>query len=199
MSLTKNLIMKNIITILLAFIAFSCKSQTISLEEAYQCQENPNCPRNYKYVKDLNNTLDKYVGTWKGTHNGRVYEMKFNKNLYETFTGIKKDEIKGRLRITTTGNIPLTVFDNFNEPDDSKTRFSGLGLTNNLHSYEMHFSGPYTSGCMNAGSIFLKVDPNTPNQMRIMYGSDRDIVVGDCPSTFTTTFPQQQEILLTRQ
>lgn len=189
--------MKNIITILLAFIAFSCKSQTMSLEETAQCQANPNCA-GYTYTKDINNTLDKYIGVWKGTYNGKVYEIKFNKNLYDNM-GIKRDRIKGRLRITTTGNLPLVIFDNFNEPDDAKTYFSGLGLTENLQSYEMHFSGPYTSGCLNAGSVFLKINPNTPNQMTIIYWSDKDIVVGDCPSTFTTTFPQQQEILLTRQ
>lgn len=191
--------MKNIITILLVFIAFSCKSQIVSLEQAAQCRENPNCPRDYNYTKDLNNTLDKYVGIWKGTYNGRVYEMKFNKSLYEDFIGIKRDIIKGRLRITTTGNLPLIIFDNFNEQDDAKTRFTGFGLTGNLQSYEMLFSGPHTSGCLNAGSVFLKINPSTPNQMTIIYWSDKDIVVGDCPSSFTTTFPQQQEILLIRQ
>ncbi|MCX8534672.1 DUF6705 family protein [Chryseobacterium luquanense] len=191
--------MKNIITIFLALLAISCKSQTVSLEEAAQCRENPNCPREYKYTKDLNNTLDKYVGIWKGTYNGRVYEMKFNKSLYEDFTGVKRDIIKGRLRITAGGNIPLTIFDNFNEPDDSKTRFSGFGLTGNLQSYELLFSGSFTSGCINRGSIFLKINPSTPNQMRITYWSDRDIAVGECPSTFSPTFTENQEIFLTRQ
>lgn len=190
--------MKNILTIFLALLALSCKSQTISLEEAAQCQANPNCPRNYEYEKDINNTLNKYVGIWKGSYNGRVYEMKFNKSLYEDM-GFKRDKIRGRLRITTTGNQPVTVFDNFNEPDDIKTRFSGLGLTDNLKSYETHFSGPYTKGCINRGSIFLKINPNTPNQMRIIYWSDKDIVVGECPSTFSQTFPEEQEIFLTRQ
>lgn len=191
--------MKNIIMLFLALLALSCKSQTVSLEEAAQCRENPNCPANYNYVKDINNTLNKYVGTWKGTYNGRVYEIKFNKNLYEDFIGVKRDEIVGRLRITTIGNLSMTIFDNFNEPDDAKTRFSGLGLTGNLQSYEMHFSGPFTSGCINRGSIFLKINPSTPNQMRILYWSDTDIVVGECPSTFSQTFPEKQEIFLTRQ
>jgi len=146
--------MKNIITLFLALLAISCKSQTVSLEQAAQCRDNPNCSVNYNYVKDINSTLNKYVGTWKGTYNGRVYEMKFNKSLYEDM-GMKKDEITGRLRITTTGNPPLTIFDNFNEPDDSKTRFSGLGLTGNLQSYRMIFAGPVPSGCINHGALTL--------------------------------------------
>lgn len=189
--------MKNIITLLLALLAISCKSQIVSLETAAQCSEANPCS-NFIYVKDINNTLDKYVGTWKGTYNGRVYEMKFNKSLYDDM-GFKRDEITGRLRITIPGNITLTIFDNFTEPDDKKTRFSGLGLTTNLQSYETHFSGPFTSGCVNRGSIFLKIIPSTPNQMRIIYWSDRDIAVGECPSNFSPTFSENQEILLTRQ
>ena len=191
--------MKNIITLFLALLAISCKSQTVSLEQAAQCQENPNCPRDYKYVKDTNNTLNKYVGTWKGIYNGKVYEMKFNKSLYDDFDGFTRDEITGRLRITTTGNPPLTIFDNFNEPDDNKTHFSGLGLTGNLQSYRMIFAGPVPSGCINHGALTLRINSNTPDQMRIFYFSDKDIVVGECPTTFSQTFPEQQEIFLTRQ
>jgi hypothetical protein len=189
---------KSLTLILGMLVVFSCKSQTISLEQAVQCRDNPNCPRDYKYVKDINNTLNKYVGTWKGSYNGRVYEMKFNKSLYDDM-GMKKDEITGRLRITIPGNIPLTIFDNFNEPDDAKTHFSGLGLTTDLQGYRMIFAGPVPSGCINHGTVSLRINPSTPNQMKIKYWSNNDIVVGECPSTFSQTFPEQQEILLTRQ
>lgn len=190
--------MKNIIILITALLAISCKSQIVSLEQAAQCRENPNCSLNYNYVKDINNTLNKYIGTWKGFHNGKVYEMKFNKSLYDDM-GMKKDEITGRLRITTNGNLSISIFDNFNEPDDTKTRFSGLGLTTDLQGYRMIFAGPVPSGCINHGTISLRIDPSTPNQMKVKYWSYNDIVVGDCPSTFSQTFPEQQEIFLTRQ
>lgn len=189
--------MKNIITILLALLAISCKSQIISLETAAQCTESNPCP-DYTYAKDINNTLNKYVGTWKGTYNSRIYEMKFNKNLYDDM-GYKRDRIKGRLRITATGNLPLTIFDNFNEPDDNKTRFSGLGLTTDLQGYRMIFGGSSPEGCINYGTVSLRINPSTPNQMTIKYWSNNDIVVGECPTTFEQTFPEQQEIFLTRQ
>ncbi len=189
--------MKNIVTIFLAILAISCKSQTVSLEQAALCQENPNCT-GYNYAKDINNTLNKYLGIWKGTYNGRVYEMKFNKGLYNDM-GMKKDEITGRLKITTTGSTSIIIFDNFNEPDDSKTRFSGLGLTTDLQGYRMFFGGPLTSGCINRGTISLRINPSNPNEMKIKYWSDYDIVVGECPSTFSQTFPEQQEIILMKQ
>ena len=186
--------------LLLPFILFtiSCKSQIISLEQAAQCRDNPNCSMNYNYAKDINNTLNKYVGIWKGIYNGRTYEMKFNKSLYDDM-GMKKDEITGRLRITTTGNLPLVIFDNFNELDENKTHFSGLGLTTDLQGYRMIFAGPVPSGCINHGTVSLRINTSTPNQMRIKYWSYNDIVVGECPITFSQTFPEQQEIFLTRQ
>lgn len=190
--------MKNIITLFVALLAISCKSQIISLEEAAQCQADPNCPISYNYVKDINNTLDKYIGTWKGLYNGKTYEMKFNKSLYDDM-GMKRDRIKGRLRITTTGNLPLTIFDNFNEPDDAKTHFSGLGLTDDLQRYTLVFAGPVPEGCINHGTVSLRINPSTPNEMKIKYWSYNDIVVGECPSTFSQTFPEEQEIVLTRQ
>lgn len=189
--------MKNIIILFLALLAISCKSQIVSLETAAQCNEANPCP-NFNYAKDINNTLNKYVGTWKGTYNGKTYEMKFNKSLYDDM-GFKRDRIKGRLRITTAGNLPVTVFDNFNEQDDAKTGFSGLGITADLQGYTLIFAGPVLEGCINHGTLSLRINPSTPNQMRIKYWSNNDIVVGECPSTFSQTFPEQQEIFLTRQ
>lgn len=192
--------MKKILILIISVLAISCKSQTVSLETAAQCNANPNCP-DYTYAKDINNSLDKYIGIWKGTFNGKTYEMKFNKNLYDEM-GMKRDRIKGRIKITTiapSGLHGLIIYDNFNEPDDSKTLFSGLGFQSNLQSYEMSFSGPSTSGCINSGNIYLRIKSNTPNQMTIFYWSDNDIVIGDCPSTFTQTFPEKQLITLTKQ
>lgn len=190
--------MKNIMTIALALLALSCKSQTISLEEAVQCQSNPNCPT-YTYAKDINNSLNKYIGSWKGIYNGKTYEMKFNKSLYEDFTGFKRDEITGRIRITTTGNMPITIFDNYNEPDDNKTDFSGLNFQTDLQAYRVHFAGSSPSGCINSGTIYLRINSSTPNQMTIYYLSDQDIVVGECPSSFSQTFPEKKNIILTKQ
>lgn len=190
--------MKNILTIILAFLAISCKSQTVSLETAAQCSEANPCS-DYTYAKDINNTLNKYIGTWKGIYNGRVYEIKFNKSLYDDLDGFKRDEITGRLRITIPGNPPLTIYDNFNEPDDKKTRFSGLGLTSDLQGYRMIFSAPSSRGCMNRGTVAIRINANNPNQMRVIYQSAQDIVVGECPSSFSQTLPELQEILLTKQ
>ena len=67
--------MKNtIITIIvLIFTTISCKAQIILVEnfEEYN-QELPDGA----YVKDANNVLGKFVGTWKGTYDNKSYEFK---------------------------------------------------------------------------------------------------------------------------
>lgn len=193
--------MKKILFLLFALFAISCKSQTVSLETTAQCMGNPNCP-DFTYVKDINNSLDKYVGIWTGTYNGMVYELKFNKSLYQDFMGFKRDQITGRLRITSppsNGFPHLVIFDNFNESDDEKTQFSGLNFQRNLQSYRVSFVGPSPKGCINYGDLYLTVKPNTPNQMQIFYWSDKDIVTGNCPNSFQQTFPEKQSITLIKQ
>ncbi len=195
--------MKYLIIIIAFSFTFSCKSQVVSLETMAQCmQDNPPfpCPNMFTYVKDVNNTLNKYVGTWKGIYDGKIYEMNLLKKENVDVDGIvKEDRLIGRLRITTTGNLPLIIFDNFNEPDDTKTNFEGLGLTSNLQSYSMFFSGPVTSGCINYGKVFLMIKPANPNTLNIFFDGNYDTVMGECPNTFKTTIPEKQNIYLTKQ
>lgn len=179
--------------------AVSCNAQIVSLETAAQCYNDPdNCP-DYNYEKDINNTLDKYIGTWKGIHDGKTYEMQFKKNIYQdlTLSDLKRDRIKGRLRITDiTGSI---IYNTYSEPDDSKTNFSGLGLASNLQHYMMYFSDDSPKGCINYGTIYLTIKPATPNILNIFFTGEYDIVQGECPNTFKTTIPEKQNIYLSRQ
>ncbi|ROI00221.1 DUF6705 family protein [Chryseobacterium daecheongense] len=189
--------MKNLLILVLSTFAISCQSQIVSLETEAQCVLISNCPE-YTYAKDINNSLDKYVGTWKGTYDGKTYELNFKKGLYDD-SGMKRDKLVGRARITIPGNFPLTIFDNFNELDDKKTSFSGLGFQPDLKAYMAYFVGPYQKGCINSGTVYVRVKPATPNQMTISYLSDMDIVVGECPNTFTQTFPEKKTITLIKQ
>ncbi|SDL68193.1 DUF6705 family protein [Chryseobacterium taihuense] len=190
--------------VLITFIAISCNAQIVSLETIAQCsQENPPfpCPDNWTYEKDINNSLDKYIGIWKGTHDGKIYEIQFKKGLYQdlSLSNRQSDILIGRLRIKTTGNLPIIIFDNFDEPDDKQTHFAGLGFQKDLNYYMMGFYGPFTKGCINSGNLYIGVKPNQPNQMEILYLSDMDLVTGVCPPTFKTTIPEKQNIYLTKQ
>lgn len=188
--------------LIITFFTISCKAQIVSLETMAQCrQENPllSCPDNWKYEKDINNSLDKYKGIWKGNYDGKIYEINLKKGLYQdlTLSGRKSDILIGRLRITDMNGS--FIYNTFNELDDTKTNFSGLGLASNLQSYMMYFSGETPQGCINYGTVYLRMKPATPNQMSIFYLSDYDTVQGVCPSSFKTTIPEQKPITLTKQ
>jgi len=176
-------------------ITVSCKAQTVSLESAAQCRGTGNCP-NFKFIKDFNNSLDKYVGTWKGNYNGKTYELNFTKKL-EIGEDIKKDRLIGRMRIKDSGgNI---IYDTFNEPDDMKTNFMGDNFQSDLKCYMIYFVGDTPKGCINYGTVYLTIKPQTPNQMSVFYWGEYDIVEGVCPSGFATTFPEKKNIFLTKQ
>jgi len=163
----------------------SSKAQTVSLETAAQCRATSNCP-DFKFIEDSNNSLDKYIGTWKGNYNGKVYELQFKKRIYED-TFIKKDRLIGRIRIKdSSSNI---IYDTFNETDDMKTRFKGDNFQPDLKAYMVYFVGDTPKGCINYGTVYLKIKQETPNQMSIFYWSEDDIVEGTCPASFTKTFP----------
>lgn len=151
------------------------------------------CP-NYNYAKDLNNSLEKYVGTWKGNYNGKIYELQFQKDIFED-VGIKRDELIGRIKVKdSAGNI---IYDTFNETNDMKTRFKGDNFQPDLKAYMVYFLGDTPKGCINYGTVYLKIKPETPNQMS--YWSEDDIVEGTCPASFTKTFPEKKTINLTKQ
>lgn len=68
MLILKNNTVKHILLIFTLMI-MSCKAQTVSLETVAKCMvQNPSepCP-NFTYAKDINNSLNKYIGTWKGS------------------------------------------------------------------------------------------------------------------------------------
>ena len=167
---------------LLLFILFtvSCKSQTVSLETAAQCmQENPPfpCP-NFTYVKDINNSLNKYVGTWEGSLNGKNYEFKF----------IKKENVGEDIKD-----------DSFTEADDDKTHFFGTNFQPDLKAYIVYFHGP-SIGCAEYGDVYLRIQPTTPDQMTAIMIPDNDTTIeGKCPINFQPTIPYEQLIHLIKQ
>ncbi|WP_347220189.1 DUF6705 family protein [Chryseobacterium sp.] len=184
--------MKKLLFIIIATYSGILNAQTVPLEFIAQCQVNPtHCVESYNYVKDVNNLLNKYVGTWKGTLDGKNYEFNFTKkeNMERGLSGIKWDRLIGRLKITNqNGTIE---FDNFNKPN------LGDNFQPDLKAYLMNFVGE-KSECIDYGNIYLRIKSETPNQMSINFWPDRDIVTQDC-SNFKTTLPVNKNIHLTKQ
>ena len=185
--------MRNIAIIILGFVTLLIKGQVLSLEEISTLRYKPG--RDYTYAKDVNGSLNKFEGVWKGSFQGNTYEFKLDKRIWEyVFDGIdiKRDRLIGRLRVRDArGSI---IFNTFDEPDDEEIRFKGYSFKrNDFQWYRFYFVGSSPEGCMNRGTVYIKVDPSNPNRMIAKYYTDRDIVKGLCPPTFRATFPKSEE------
>lgn len=88
--------MKNYITIIALFIlSLSCKAQynnIVPIENYHSYVENNNITQG-TYLKDVNNVLNKYVGTWKGEFNGKQYTIKAHKSSRTTTSGKMKEDL----------------------------------------------------------------------------------------------------------
>lgn len=187
--------MKNTITIVLFFISFfSYKAQIISLDQISQC-ENNNCP-DYSSIKDTNNRLDKFVGTWKGTYtDGRIYEFHFIKKLdFSLYEGKPWDMIIGKILVKdNTGNI---LENSINVSDDS-THLNGYSFDKNLKGYKLYYSG--NADCNDKGFVYIYFkDLNNLSQLSLMFLQDYDIVA-NCPNNFKTIMPNGKVIRLIKQ
>ena len=189
--------MKNIILVIILFITgVSCKAQTtISLEQAYQYSKSDDgIPETVTYIKDINNRLDQFVGTWKGSYNGKNYEFKFIKKLNYTKYTVKWDKLIGRILIKdSNGNI---IYNTMNESDDN-TMFWGYQLQ--TRAYVMSFV--YNSYCNDSGDIFIEVRKNNSNEMTLYFYKDGGLYnPAKCPNydTYVPLLPKDK-IVLTKQ
>ncbi|REC70276.1 DUF6705 family protein [Chryseobacterium rhizosphaerae] len=190
--------MKNIVLILIILLSFSCKAQSvISLEQAYEYSKSPDgLPESVTYVKDINNRLDQFVGTWKGSYGGKNYEFQFIKKINFGEYSVKWDEIIGRFMVKdNAGNV---LYNTLNEINDNNTYFWGARLQN--RAYEMSFVGNYD--CLESGSVYIEIRINNTNEMKLFYSQDKDGILNPakCPN-FNTYVPllPTETMILTRQ
>lgn len=196
--------MKNILFILtFLLITISCKAQVIgTLEQFEECRNRPNrdqegCPdlENITYVKDTNNRLNQFVGTWKGFSGGKQYEIKLEKKInYKYFptSTISWDRIIGRMTIKdNSGNI---IYNSMSKPDN-ETNFSGDNFQRRV--YVMSFVGNYD--CLESGDVFIETRLNNPNEMSLFYFQDKDGLLNPakCPnfSSFVPLLPREKMVL----
>lgn len=193
--------MKNlfIITTLL-LLSISCKAQTtISLEQAYEYNkiDSIGIPMTVTYVKDINNRLDQFVGTWKGTYNGKTYEFRFIKKLNFGSYSVKWDKLIGRVLIKdSNGTI---IYNTTNVTDDTKTGFEGYTFQSS--SYMLNFYNMNDTYCNDGGVVYMGISKTNPKIMYLSLSRDIDWVdLKKCPnySTYVPILPKDK-ITLTKQ
>nr|WP_298392626.1 DUF6705 family protein [Flavobacterium sp.] len=92
-------------------IAFSCKSQIIPQNNAYV-----DIPNN-AYIKDTENFLDNFVGTWHYQNGNEQFTITLVKVLHHDFGSFYKDIIIGEYKyIDNNGNTLVNTLADINNP-----------------------------------------------------------------------------------
>lgn len=175
--------MKKYVTLIaLIFLGtMSCKAQTIIPIEKFEdyTSELPDGA----HVKDVNNLLNKYVGTWKGVYDGKNYEFKIVKHTdVSTDRNLKFDELLIRYKITNSfGTVIATTLD---QPNDHYSVMQG-GSLRKSGVYVLGYNG-YDSDCGQNGNVYLStVGGATQNEMQLIL-----LVYGEMDSDCTARAEQ---------
>ncbi|MFP3831476.1 DUF6705 family protein [Chryseobacterium sp. SIMBA_028] len=185
--------MKNIMIILGMFAVFSCKAQTLPLNTALNA-----IPAN-AYVKDLNNELTPYIGTYKGNFQNKEItliitkkddklEVRSTKQFHRDALVIKyivKNSLGNILQDTQNNAIP-------------KIELYSIATRPLNNSVIFYYSG--TNCRVGWGDIFLKKISNT--QISWEYRPD-NIIIDDktCPpgTDINIYLPETKDLIFTKQ
>lgn len=178
--------MKNILIVVLLIVTItSCKAQIIAVENF---EDYPYELPDGAYIKDVNNVLDKYVGTWKGSYDNKNYEfriIKFTEVNTKYSLNYKEDMLLMRYKITSSSGTVLA--NTLSLPNDSPYIIRGDYLAK---------SGPYVLGyvglqgdCGQNGNIFMSVYNTTETKMKLflnVHGEMSECTTGPAPQIIPT-------------
>jgi len=188
--------MKKIVLILLSIITISCKAQTYSLD--YK-EDVPNGA----YYKDLEGELDKYIGLWKGSWNGKTLFLDLRKYKYklgDNSNYIYRDMILGERKvISSNGTIEIDRISNF---DYEHPEFDGIGFNLINGNIKRLYFYPKNM-CRKTGT--LDITSFTGNQMTLHFEYLPSFIDENCQHNayvdqygdFPINFPK--DIVLTKQ
>lgn len=169
-----NSTMKNIILIgLIALSTLSCTAQIIAVESF---NNYSNDLPDGAYIKDVNNVLGKFVGTWKGTYNNNNYEFRIVKYTQDNINlKYKEDLLLIRYKITDNNNT--VIEDTTTLPNNSLFVINGDHYEAN-GTYVLTYQGKNYK-CGQNGDLYISIKATNPSKMGLGLYIDGDISV-DC-------------------
>ncbi|MDR7211648.1 DUF6705 family protein [Flavobacterium piscis] len=189
-------------TVIILFMILSslyCKAQIIMSIEEYEKYKNTTEEGQFPdYVKDINGTFNKYVGTWKGTDDNNTYEFivtKVTSSFDMHVRMFKYDALLVRYKITDSNGKVLVTTKTL--ADNNSYVIKGLGFTEE-GSYKLSFRGT-DNNLKNDGDILLDI---YNGKMRFLFYPEPKVIFGDPPNYFPNkplTFPREKAIYLTKQ
>lgn len=181
------------------FIIIAIHSILLSCAQVYPLNTNTDVP-NDAYIKDLNNQLLPYEGTWKATWDNKtifVYFKRIKKYLdHKENNPYYKDVLVGKFKVVNSNG--LILFDNTSLPDND-TKIEGGGFIKNTEKYILHYNDFDICGIN--GSIRINFIDTFKTKLNWQYSDMTDIITPDCQYYHTNPFPQPlpANIVLTKQ
>lgn len=185
--------MKNLFLFILLYVSVSCKAQVYPLRTYTEVPANA-------YIKDLNNELVPYEGTWKGTWNGKTIFI-YLKSVKNYFTHLENkpyynDILIGKFKVQDSGGTIL--FDNSNLSNEYAkiigSRFFSVPNTR----YTLNYID--SDLCNTSGNISINFTDNTKTQLNWTLTFRSNMITTDC-QYYNTGIPEvlPKEIILTKQ
>lgn len=175
-----------------------CKAQVVMSIEEYEKCSSTTCGQTTDYVKDINGTFNKYLGTWKGTYDNKMYEIIVTKvtRTHDMHIRIFKfDALLIRYKITDSNGAVLVDTRSF--ADDNPYVIKGLVFTNQ-GSYKLSFTGT-DNNLKNDGNILISINNG---KMSFLFYPEPIVITGNEKNYFPNkpyTFPREKAISLTKQ
>lgn len=162
--------MKNIFLLILLAITISCKAQIYSLKSHTPTPENA-------YLKDVDNELQPYEGTWKGEWNGKIINITFNKIIHKHIASLNQyyDLLIGRFKVTDmSGNI---LFDNTTLAEND-AKIEGMRFRKVDGKYSLIYIDKDL--CGKSGKILINFADTTKTKLQWNYSQNENWIGKDC-------------------
>lgn len=182
--------MKNIFLIILFSTAVSCTAQIYPLRTFIQIPDNA-------YLKDTNNELPAYEGTWKGIWDNKILFITFKKitNKYNENLKYYKDNLIAKFKVLDSNGVVL--FDNTFLSDDNAKIWGGK-----FRKADDKYSLVYIDNdlCGTSGNIRISFTDYTKTKLNWNLYFDSNMITDDC-QYYYSEIPQAlpEEIILTKQ
>jgi hypothetical protein len=176
-----------------------CKAQVIMSIEDFEKYKNTTEKGQFPdYIKDINGTFNKYIGTWKGTDDNKTYEIVVTKTtLTHDFhiSILKYDALLIRYKITDSKGKVLVNTKTL--ADNNSYVIKGLEFTKE-GNYKLRFRGT-DNNIANFGTVLIDINNG---KFDFFFYPDRLVLFGDEKNYFPDkpyTFPKEKSISLTKQ
>lgn len=193
--LKKHIMKKILIVGLLIGVVFSGKAQTLPIEKKidYIIARN-GIPESVTYLQDSNNLLDKFIGTWNGVYQDKIFEFRISK--VTVMPGrIKEDILIIRYLIKNTNGV---VFEDTRAlPQSSPLVIKGDYIEST--TYALNYIGN-NSKCGRSGTIFIDWLKGNNTKMTLFLEPEQMIISSqECPNGRAQQIIPHEQIILSKE